>query len=107
LLLLLALADDHLSLLGQSIACLLPSSGLASVRLFSVSYILHTGNNHSIGLKEYANTQNKQVHTHHSLKPERGKRPTFGNNDVPLLDVKTYKVEHFQGSHYERQNWLS
>jgi len=31
------------------------------------------------------------VHTHH--------------NDVPLLDVKTPKVEHFQGSHYGRQSW--
>jgi len=41
------------------------------------------------------------VHTHHSLKPERETRSTFGNNDVPLLDVKTPKVEveHFQGSH--------
>jgi len=36
------------------------------------------------------------VHTHHNLKPERGTRSTFGNNDVPLLDVKTPKVEHFQ-----------
>jgi len=47
------------------------------------------------------------VHTHHSLKPERGKRPTFGNNDVPLLDVKTPKVEHFQGRHYGLQSRLS
>jgi len=46
------------------------------------------------------------VHTPHSLKPERGTRSTFGN-DVPLLDVKTPKVEHFQGSHYGRQSWLS
>jgi len=23
------------------------------------------------------------------------------------LDVKTPKVEHFQGSHYGRQSWLS
>jgi len=47
------------------------------------------------------------VHTHHSLKPECGTRSTFGNNDVPLLDVKTLKVEHFQGRHYGRQSWLS
>jgi len=43
------------------------------------------------------------VHVHHSLKPERGKRSTFGNNGVPFLDVKTPKVEHFQGIHYGRQ----
>jgi len=47
------------------------------------------------------------VHTHHSLKPERGTRSTFGINDVPLLDVKPLKVEHFQGSHYGLQSRLS